>query len=648
MKPDDLRPMIAEAEDTASGECFRPLLLAAAWRIAIHAHELLGDQIDERFPFLSEYAAAFEAGGDEPPEHPLRALASCAGWPANAIDVWLVHGLPEEDARFAAVFQALDLDSGGRRPSLTLMQAWWGTLPREGLRPALRALLDCGLLAGNAEGGYLVEENCWAAARGEAPGEPLPGVCLQPATAAPALADLLLPDETRRIVDRLTTRLAESGGTVIVRGPEHNGRGSLLAALARSEGRPTLTIDWPLPAGEVPLWLGAFAALTGARPLFRLRANPGERLRLPRLPGYDGWVGVVCADDDALDDPPLPARRLTLPLPDAALRERLLAAGAPELTRATRSELAALLHLSSGHLRRALAQGLDPLQPPAELAAALREVALAAGSAELDGLARRLETSGTDWHSLVLDHDLRRDLDNLEARCRQRDRLRETLPQAFAARLNAGVRALLAGPSGTGKTLAAQVLAGRLGVPLYRLDLSSVVSKYIGETERNLHRLFAAAEALDVMLLLDEGDALLARRTSVGNAHDRYANLETNFLLQRLESHRGLVLVTTNALERIDDAFLRRFDVLLNFRLPEAGERLALWRAHLPHGHAIAAPVLERIAEACLLSGGQVRNVVLAAASSALAVGRPIDEEILFDALRREYRRSGGLFPLGG
>ena len=655
MKPDDLRQLLFDSDDDAGtdcGECFRPLLLGAAWRIATNARDLLGDEADERFPFLAEYAAAFEASGGELADHPLRWLAVSSGWPANAIEVWLAHGLVEEDARFGAVFQALDPDASERRPSLTLMQSWWGTLPREGLRPALRALLDCGLLhrpGGTTGSGasFEVEENCWAAARGEAPGEPCSGVQLRPAADAPQLDELLLPDDVRLAVDRLAAQLATTGGTLIVRGPEHNGRGALLAALARAEGRPALAIDWPLPAsGEAPPWLGAFATLTGSRPLFRLRATPGERLRLPRLTGYHGWLGVVCGDEDAIDEPPLPAWQLTLPLPDATLRERLLAAYAPALAGETRGQLAGLLHLSTGHLRRALAQGGDPVAPAPELAATLREVALAGGSAELDGLARRLPKGGADWHALVLDGDLRRDLDNLEARCRQRDRLRATLPPAFAARLNAGVRALLAGPSGTGKTFAALVLAARLGVPLYRLDLSSVVSKYIGETERNLHRLLAAAEALDVLLLLDEGDALLARRTSVGNAHDRYANLETNFLLQRLESHRGLVLVTTNALDRIDHAFLRRFDVLLNFRLPESEERLDLWRAHLPADHRVTAATLARVAESCALSGGQIRNVVLAAASSALALARPVDDQLLFDALRREYRRGGQLFPL--
>ena len=148
------------------------------------------------------------------------------------------------------------------------------------------------------------------------------------------------------------------------------------------------------------------------------------------------------------------------------------------------------------------------------------------------------------------------------------------------------------------------------------------------------------------MLLLDEGDALLAPRTDVGSSNDRYANIETNFLLQRLESHQGLVLVTTNAINRIDAAFMRRFDLIVHFRLPEAAERLALWRAHLPSDHGVSAAVLDQVAQACALAGGQVRNVVLDAASAALARGGSVDTALLVQALRREYRRSGSLCPL--
>ena len=126
------------------------------------------------------------------------------------------------------------------------------------------------------------------------------------------------------------------------------------------------------------------------------------------------------------------------------------------------------------------------------------------------------------------------------------------------------MRALFSGASGTGKTLAARILAAELGMDLYRVDLASVINKYIGETEKNLHRVLARAEELDIILLLDEGDALLGQRTDVKSSNDRYANLETNYLLQRLESYQGIVLVTTNAAQNIDSAFQRRMDVVVN------------------------------------------------------------------------------------
>ena len=629
----------------------RPLLLAAAWRVAQTALERLGGDaaVAERFAFLLDYAEAFAAVDDATPPHaPLAALAQAAQWPAAAAELWLLHGLVEEDARFAAVFEALD---GQPAPTQALLQSWWGSLPGEGLRPALRALTQLGLLRPCHPGAqrsaqvFEVDEACWAALRGEAQADPLPGVRLQAPSHAPCLADLVLDAATQAWLAGPAAAQLHAGWTLIVRGVEHNGRSSLLAALARREGRPLLRLTLA-PGDTLPAWLGAFCTLTQARPLLRVQPTPGEALRLPVLAGYQGWLGLVCAEEDALDGLDAlgsASTTLHLPLPGPAQRQALIGAaraGAGAGAGAgDDAALAARVHLASGHLHRALASG-------ARDEVALREAALAGGSAALASLTQRLPLDGAADDTLVLDSALRQDLDALAARCRQRDALRAALPVAFGARLNAGVRALLAGPSGTGKTLAAQVLARRLGVPLFRLDLGAVVSKYIGETERNLHRVLSAAQALDVMLLLDEGDALLAARTEVGSSNDRYANLETNFLLQRLESHQGLVLVTTNAIARIDTAFMRRFDLIVHFRPPEAGERLLLWHAHLPADHVLAPGALAAIADACVLAGGQVRNVVLDATSAALTHGTVVDDTLLLAALRREYRRSGSLCPI--
>jgi SpoVK/Ycf46/Vps4 family AAA+-type ATPase len=210
------------------------------------------------------------------------------------------------------------------------------------------------------------------------------------------------------------------------------------------------------------------------------------------------------------------------------------------------------------------------------------------------------------------------------------------------------VRALFRGPSGTGKTLAATTLARSLQKDLYRVDLGAVVDKYIGETEKNLERLFCRAEELDVALLLDEGDALLGRRTSVHSSNDRYANLETNYLLQRLETSEAIVIVTTNAGERIDDAFLRRMDVVIDFALPEAADRLAIWRLHLPERHDVPADALQEVAVRCVFSGGPIRNAVLYEALMAAEARSLVDWPRLEEAVRREYRKANLVCPLRG
>ena len=615
----------------AAATALRGLLLAAAWRVRQTALDLLGQAVvAERFAFVEDYAQALAEMPDESPMHPgLQALAEAAQWPLAATELWLLHGLADEDRRFAGLIETLNetLGETGEQPGAALLHAWFGNAPGDGLRPALRVLIQLGLLRPVAAGGgraaqrFEVDEACWAALRGEPLSEPGPGLRLLNAPAL--LEELVLTDATRAALAQW------QGEPLLVRGPEHNGRGSLIGALSAREGRAVLEARL---SSEPPASLGALATLCQARLLLRPEATPGEPVRLPSLRGYAGWLGIVAAEEDGLEGLPPRTRSLRLPLPDYAQRLALLGAG--------NEALAAGLHLSCGHLRRAWGTG-------ARDEAGLREAALAdGGAAGLARLAQRLAPESAPAEALVLDDTLRRDLDALAARCQQRDRLAATLPRPFAARLNAGVRALLAGPSGTGKTLAAQVLAARLGLPLFRLDLGAVVSKYIGETERNLHRLLSSAQALDVMLLLDEGDALLAPRTEVGSSNDRYANLETNFLLQRLESHAGLVLVTTNALARIDSAFLRRFDFVIPFRAPEFAERLALWRAHLPPDHGVSESQLARVAEACALTGGQVRNVVLDAVSAALSRGDVVRSAMLFEALQREYRRSAGLCPL--
>jgi SpoVK/Ycf46/Vps4 family AAA+-type ATPase len=211
--------------------------------------------------------------------------------------------------------------------------------------------------------------------------------------------------------------------------------------------------------------------------------------------------------------------------------------------------------------------------------------------------------------------------------------------------MNRGVRALLEGPSGTGKTLAARVLATELGLDLYRVDLAAVVNKYIGETEKNLSRVLGRAEDLNVILLLDEGDSLMTRRTDVKSSNDRYANLETNYLLQRLENYTGIVVITTNAGQSIDSAFRRRMDSVVKFHLPDAEQRWRLWQVHLPPGHMAGGGDLEEIALRYQLTGGQIRNACVNATLLALnRADAAVHAGDLRDAIQTEHRKAGASF----
>ncbi len=204
-----------------------------------------------------------------------------------------------------------------------------------------------------------------------------------------------------------------------------------------------------------------------------------------------------------------------------------------------------------------------------------------------------------------------------------------------------GVRMLFAGPSGTGKTLSAEVLASSLDVDLLQVDLSRGVSKWIGETEKNLAQVFETAERAKAVLLFDEADALFGKRTEVSDAHDRYANLETAYLLSRLERFEGLAILSTNLRQNIDAAFTRRLEFIVDFGEPCREQRLALWKCHLPDTAPLAADVqLEEIARFAIV-GGLIRNAAVAAAFLAASDNSAISSEHFINAIRREYEKSG-------
>jgi ATPase family associated with various cellular activities (AAA) len=264
---------------------------------------------------------------------------------------------------------------------------------------------------------------------------------------------------------------------------------------------------------------------------------------------------------------------------------------------------------------------------------------------------RHLEPA-VGWADLVLPPEPAQRLRELADRIRLRDRVLGSWRLRPGGGRGRGVTALFAGDSGTGKTLAAEVLAAELGLDLYVIELSALVDKYVGETEKNLERLFTEADRINAVFLFDEADAVFGKRSETKDAHDRYANMESSYLLQRLESFNGVAVLTTNLRSNIDDAFTRRFDLVVDFPFPDAALRRALWEQCLS-GPVPVAPQLEldRIAAEFELAGGSIRAAVVTAAYLAAAAGQPVDEDHLLTGARREYRKMGRLMgdePLFG
>jgi hypothetical protein len=271
------------------------------------------------------------------------------------------------------------------------------------------------------------------------------------------------------------------------------------------------------------------------------------------------------------------------------------------------------------------------------------EVCCAAERPRLDTLAQRL-TPKAGWADLVLPPVETALLRQIAAQVGQRDRVYREW--GFEQRMNRGfgITALFAGDSGTGKTMAAEVIAAGLHLELYRIDLSAVVNKYIGETEKNLRRLFDSAEGAGAILFFDEADALFGKRSEVKDSHDRYANIEVNYLLQRIESYAGLAILATNMKAALDPAFLRRLRFVVSFPFPEIADRRRLWeRAFLQPAAArgLPAPPLapldyNRLAR-LNLAGGHIHNVALNATFMAAHAGGPVSMALIFEAARAEF-----------
>jgi hypothetical protein len=546
----------------------------------------------------------------------------------------------ETDSMAARVLAWLQAPVGGARPTVGLVAQVAAALGEPAALAALAAgpARQGGLLRIDDEARALPEATLTVPqpvvlALADPPRIHWRGLRLGPVDHTPLPPSLLAAAQARaRALGQGTT------AALVVRSGHPKEAQAAAAEIARHLHARPVFID-----GEVPPGLGPWLWLAAAVPVLCLELAPGERRHVAEIPGWHGPLLVATGPDGSIEFNGDTAPGWRVPIPPPQERAQLWRSALGE------SEFAAALGWQHCHAAGRIAELGRAARFEAQIggagAVAPQHVVQAArgGSAGDLGAMAELMTDHVPDDALVLTPQLRADLEAFAARCLARDGAVHGLGPAARARFRPGVRALFVGPSGTGKSLAVGWLATRLGLPLYRVDLASVTSKYIGETEKNLAQLFARAEHAEVVLMFDEADSLFGKRTDVKDSNDRFANAQTNYLLSRIESYEGIAVLTSNSRARFDSAFTRRLDVIAEFPAPGPVERRALWLAHLGDGHQLGSGAVNRLAAGCELAGGHVRNVVLAAA--ARARGRPICEADLLPALAAEYGKLGKPMP---
>ena len=607
-----------------------------------------------------------------PPDGPhgavLDRLAADFGLEPLDLDLLVVAAAPEIDLRYERLYGYLHDDVSRRRPTLDLALhllcadaaariaararvAPDAPLRRHGL---LHLLVDPAqphqpLLAHALQ----VDGQVLRLMIGESTLDPRLTGCAYVVDDAPAVADLTLDPRT-------LAALPAPGGAprLYFQGPPDTGQ---LAAAAAVAAGPLLVVDLVAAAqAEAPVAETVRVAFREAwfrdtaiylRQLDDVPADARDRLRsaltvqlarsrvLTVLGGRDPWVPAVV---EGL--PPVGVVTVPFPVPTAPARVRVwrdaLAGADVAADDEVVDALAGLYRLTGTQIREAVAAARHG--DPADLFAATR----AQSGHELARLARRIEHVHTR-DALVLPADAATQLTEIVGRVRQRQRVLGEWGFGRLLPLGSGTCALFAGPSGTGKTMAADVVAGELGLDLYAIDLATVVSKYIGETEKNLDRIFEAARSANAVLFFDEADAIFGKRSEVRDAHDRYANTEIAFLLQKMESYEGVAILATNLRENLDDAFLRRLHFVVEFPMPDEADRARMWRTFLPAQAPVDAIDVEFLARQFRLPGGNIKNIVVAAAYLASSNGGRIGMSHLIRATWREHRKTGRVLSAG-
>jgi len=470
---------------------------------------------------------------------------------------------------------------------------------------------------------------------------------------------LTVEDRISERLDGLAAAATERLAVHYISGPAGVGRDRAAARIARETDCPRLRVRASaVPDGEREAVLGHLireATLRGAAiQVDRVDAfvdgdgGTGSRPTLETLvERFDDFEGQVFLTGTAAWQPGVSLANhelvtLSLPRQTHAQRVEIWERHAPDLPAdVTPTELAAAFTLTEGQIADAVAAAATVNADAGVTAAAVYQGCRAQSRSRLDELVSKIDPA-YGWDDIVLAPDERAHLMEVAAHVRNFGTVYEEWGFEAAFSRGNGLTALFAGPSGTGKTMAAEVVANAVGLDLYKIDLSSVVSKYIGETEQNLSEIFAEAEHSNSILLFDEADAIFGERSEVSDAQDRYANVEVNYLLQRIEEYDGIVLLTTNYEQNIDDAFHRRIDATITFTRPDEDARRAIWAGIFPE----AVPVDELDVDFLAtfdVTGGNVRNVAKLAAFLAAEDGTPVGMGHLVSALRREFQKTGKL-----
>jgi len=423
-------------------------------------------------------------------------------------------------------------------------------------------------------------------------------------------------------------------------------------ALLLQGGREGQTEPLLRRAFRESLLLQAALYLRHGEALLRDEAQEGRKA-LGQVTAEYGWL-VFIASDRPWTHPELFERvvfhAVEVPLPAVPVRaaawgHNLAPFAVPE---GWTTELAGQFRLTPGQIEDAVAWAATEVAARPESAglglADLYRACRQRSHDRLGELAERIEPRA-GWDDLVLPADQIAQLCEICSQVRHEHLVFEEWEFSAKVSRGRGVSALFYGPPGTGKTLAAEVVAHELQRDLYKVDLSGVVSKYVGETEKNLARIFEEAETSNAILFFDEADALFGKRTEVSDAHDRYANIETSYLLQRMEAYQGIVILATNLRENMDEAFTRRLRFVVEFPFPDEASRREIWRTHFPGAAPVSLAVdVDILARDLKIAGGNIKNIVLNAAFLAAADGQVIGMEQLLHAARREFAKLGKLW----